>query len=75
MALARPDEQETCPYHGSFVSLYDGQGVFVWSDCLLDLVMDFLSCNAVFVRDAYYFVEAPHFLGLFLSLQLCGEGP
>ena len=28
-----------------FVSLYDGQEVFVWSDCLLDLCMDFLVGN------------------------------
>ena len=25
-----------------FVSLYDGQEIFVWSDCLLDLGTDFL---------------------------------
>ena len=25
-----------------FASLYNGQGVFVWSDCLLDLGADFL---------------------------------
>ena len=34
-------------------SLYDGQDdgqeVFVWSDCLLDLGMDFLVCSLVFV--------------------------
>ena len=32
-----------------FASLYDGQEVFVWSDCLLDLGTDFLVCNMVFV--------------------------
>ena len=34
-----------------FVSLYDGQEVFVWvwSDCLLDLGADFLVGNMVFV--------------------------
>ena len=26
----------------NFASLYDGQEVFVWSDCLLDLGTDFL---------------------------------
>ena len=31
-------------------SLYDGQEVFVWSDCLLDLGTDFLVGNMVFVR-------------------------
>ena len=35
MVLARPDQRETCPLQ--FASLYDGQEVFVWSDCLLDL--------------------------------------
>ena len=30
-------------------SLYDGQEVFVWSDCLLDLGTDFLVRSAVFV--------------------------
>ena len=32
-----------------FASLYDGQEVFVWSNCLLDLGMDFLVGNKVFV--------------------------
>ena len=35
-----------------FASLYDGRGVFVWSDCLLDLGMDLLVGNMVFVFDA-----------------------
>ena len=35
-----------------FVSLYDHQEVFVWSNCLLDLSKDFLVGNMVFVRDA-----------------------
>ena len=35
-----------------FASLYDGQEVFVWSDCLLDLGTDFLVGNTVFVGDA-----------------------
>ena len=29
--------------------LYDGQKVFVWSNCLLDLGKDFLVGNMVFV--------------------------
>ena len=33
-----------------FASLYDGQEVFVWSDCLMDLGMDLVG-NMVFVRD------------------------
>ena len=32
-----------------FASLYDGQEVFVWSDCLLELGTDFLIGNMVFV--------------------------
>ena len=32
-----------------FASLYDGQEVFVWSDCLLNLGTDFLVDNLVFV--------------------------
>ena len=34
-----------------FASLYDGQEVFVWSDCLLDLGTDFLLSNMVFIRN------------------------
>ena len=34
-----------------FASLYDGQEVLVWSNCLLDLDRDFLVGNVVFVRD------------------------
>ena len=32
-----------------FASLYDGQEVFMWSKCLLDLGTDFLVGNTVFV--------------------------
>ena len=32
-----------------FASHYDGQEVFVWSDCLLDLGMNFLVGDMVFV--------------------------
>ena len=35
-----------------FVSLYDGQEVFVWSSYLLDLGTDFLVGDMVFVGDA-----------------------
>ena len=57
-----------------FASLYDGQEVFVWSDRLLDLGMHFLVGNVVFVRDAWYLAVAPHFHGLYSSLELCCEG-
>ena len=53
-----------------FASLYDGQEVFVWSDCLLDLGTDFLVGNSVFVLDAKYLAVAPHFHGLSSSLEL-----
>ena len=58
-----------------FASLYNGQEVFVWSDCLLDLGTDFLVGNMVFVLDALYFAVAPQFHGLYSSLGLCCEGP
>ena len=35
-----------------FASLYNGQEVFMWSNCLLDLGTDFLIGNMVFVWDA-----------------------
>ena len=47
-----------------FVFLFDGQEVFVWSNCLLDLGKDFLFGNMVVVRDAWYLAAAPHFHGL-----------
>ena len=34
-----------------FSSLYEGQEVFVWSDCLLDLGTDFLVGSMAFVLD------------------------
>ena len=58
-----------------FASLYGDQEVFVWSNCLLDLGMDFLVGNVVFLGDAYYLAVAPHFHGLYSSLELCCEGP
>ena len=61
MVLARPGERETCP--PQFASLYDGLGVCVWSNCLLDLGKDFLIGNMLFVRDVYLAV-APHFRAL-----------
>ena len=58
-----------------FVSLYDGQDVFMWFDCLLDLGTDFLVCNTLFVSDALYLAETPYFHGIHFSLELCCEGP
>ena len=58
-----------------FASLYSSQEVFLWSNCLLDLGMDFLIGNMVFVGDAQYLVVAPHFHDLYSSLELCCEGP
>ena len=50
MVLPRPDECKTMSISLQFVSLKDGQEVFMWSDCLLDLAMDFLATasNIVF---------------------------
>ena len=45
MVLARTDEWVTL----QFASLYDGQEVFMWSNCLLDLGMDFLIGSTVFI--------------------------
>ena len=36
-----------------FVSLYDRQEIFMWSNCLLDLGTDFLVGKMVFVSDVY----------------------
>ena len=58
-----------------FASLYNGQEVVMWSDCLLDLGADFHVGNMVFVRDVSYLAVAPHFHGLYSSLELCCEGP
>ena len=49
------------------VSLYDGQEVFVWTSCQLDLGTDFLVGNMVFVWDVYYLAVAPHFHDLYSS--------
>ena len=51
-------------------SLYDGQKVFVWFDCLLDLGTDFLVGNMLFVWDAKCPAVAPHVHGLHSSLEL-----
>ena len=49
MVFARPDERGDMTIPLQFASLYDGQGVFMWSGYLLDLGMDFLVGNMVFV--------------------------
>ena len=58
-----------------FASLYDDQELFVSTDCLLDLGTDFFVGNMVFAWDAWYLAVAPHFHGLYSSLELCCEGP
>ena len=50
-----------------FASLYDGQEVFVLSDCLVDLSTAFLVGNMAFIWDALYLAVAPHFHGLYSS--------
>ena len=47
----------------------------MWSNCLLDLGADFLVGNMVFVLDVQYLAVAPHFHGLYPSLELSCEGP
>ena len=47
----------------------------MWSDCLQDLGADFLVGNMVFVSDVLYLAVAPHFHGLYSSLELSCEGP
>ena len=54
-----------------FASLYDGQKVFVWFDCLLDLGTDFPVGNMLFVWDAKCPAVAPRVHGLHFSLELC----
>ena len=49
MVLARPDKTGDMSIQLQFASLYDGQEFSVWSNCLLDLGMDFLIDNMVFV--------------------------
>ena len=48
MVLARLDEQGISVPH-QFASLYGGQNIVVWFDCLLDLGTDFLVGSMVFV--------------------------
>ena len=61
MVLSRPDEQDMAiPLQ--FASLYDRQEVFLWTDCLLDLGMDFLVGNMVFVRKRRLVIVLPPML-------------
>ena len=51
-----------------FASLYNGQEVFVWSDCLLDLGMDVLVGNVVFVYVPTSLIQpCLHFLELVIQ--------
>ena len=49
MIFARRDERRDMTMSLQFASLYDGQEVIVWSDCLLELGTDFFVGNMVFV--------------------------
>ena len=66
---------ETRTYHCSLHLFTMVRSFSVWSDCLLDLGTDFLIGNMVFVWDVQYLALAPHFRGLYSSLELCCEGP
>ena len=57
-----------------FASLYDRHEVFVRSSCLLDLGTDVLFGNMVFLLAVWYPAVAPHFHGLYSSLELYCEG-
>ena len=50
MVFARPDERGDMTIPLQFASLYDGQEVFLWFNCLLDLGMDFLIGNMVLIE-------------------------
>ena len=54
--------------HTTSVCVYYGQKVYMWSDCLLNLGIDFLIGNMVFVWDEKYLWVAPHFYGSYSSL-------
>ena len=79
LCLARwfwPDLMNRWHHHTTAVCVsLLSSGVFVWSNCLLDLDTDFLVSNMVFVWDLYYLAVAPHFHGLYSSLEFCCEGP
>ena len=47
MVLARPDETEDMSIPLQFASLYDGQEIFVWFNCLLNLDTGFIVGNVV----------------------------
>ena len=57
-----------------FASLYGGQEVIVWSDCLLDLGTDFLVGDMVFVRVMQilrlYVYQEKEFLQRFIFLAV-----
>ena len=75
MVFARPDAQEEMSIPLQSASLYGGQEVCTWSNCLLDLGTDFIVGNMFIACDAYYLAAAPHFHGIYSSLQLCCQGP
>ena len=52
MIWARPDERETWPYHLSLCFFYNGQKVFEWFDCLMDLGKDSIVGDMVFLWNA-----------------------
>ena len=52
IVLHKPDETGDTSIPLQFVSLYDGQEVLEWSDCLLDLGTGFFVSNLVFVLGA-----------------------
>ena len=58
-----------------FAFLYDGQEVFVWSDCLPGSSHRLpRGLNVLCVVFFFFFSVAPHFHGLYSSLELCCDG-
>ena len=75
MALARPGWTGDMSIPLQFTSFYDGQGVFVWSDCLLDLGTYFLVSKVVFVKRCVVFCGNTSFpwLVFFFAALLWGS--
>ena len=70
MVLPRPDEGETCPYHCS-LRLF----TMVRRSSCGPVACRILARTSSLVKWSLYLAVAPHFNGLYSSLELCCEGP
>ena len=75
MVLARPDERETWPYHGSLPLFTIVRKSSCGSIARWILARTSSFGNMVFVWGAQYLAITPHFYGLYYSSQFCCEGP